>query len=78
MSEWQDAKQYVKDLLDEYYFIESYDGLGVLDRELTDSDRIEAMTILVDEVLDALSLNYWQNKMTIEFYEEVKKEINKL
>lgn len=78
MSEWQDAKQYAKDLLDKYYFIETYDGLGVLDRDLTDSDRIEAMTIAVDEVLDALSLNYWQNKMTIEFYEEVKKEINNL
>ena len=32
----------------------------------------------VDEILEALEHNMWQNKASVRYYEEVKEEINKL
>ena len=34
--------------------------------------------IAVDEILEALELNTWQNQKQIEYYQEVKQEIEKL
>jgi len=34
--------------------------------------------ICVDEIIEALSFHNWQNRNEIEYYEEVKQEIEKL
>ena len=34
--------------------------------------------IAVDEVIEALHENHWQNRLIINYWEEVKKEIEKL
>jgi len=34
--------------------------------------------IAVDEVIEALHEHHWQNRLTIDYWEEVKKEIEKL
>jgi hypothetical protein len=34
--------------------------------------------IAVDEIIEALSFHSWQNRNEIEYYEEVKQEIEKL
>ncbi len=38
----------------------------------------ELALILVDEVIEALHEHHWQNRLTIDYWEEVKKEIEKL
>ena len=38
----------------------------------------ELALILVDEILEALHENHWQNRNVIEYYKEVKQEIEKL
>lgn len=37
-----------------------------------------AAFIAVDEILNALQENQWQNRMIIDFYSEVNKELEKL
>lgn len=37
-----------------------------------------AALIAVDEILIALEGNHWQNRMIIDFYSEVNKELDKL
>ena len=39
---------------------------------------IECALICIDEMIEALRINEWQNRLVIELYEEVKQEINKL
>ena len=34
--------------------------------------------IIIDEVIEALDSNQWQNRSVIEYYREVKQEIHKL
>ena len=41
-------------------------------------DAKRGALICVDEMIEALRINEWQNRLVIEFYEEVKQEINKL
>lgn len=38
----------------------------------------ELALILVDEILEALHENHWQNRNVTEYYKEVKQEIEKL
>ncbi len=38
----------------------------------------ELALILVDEVIEALHEHHWQNRLTIDYWKEVKKEIEKL
>jgi hypothetical protein len=38
----------------------------------------ELALILVDEVIEALHEHHWQNRNVIEYYKEVKQEIEKL
>jgi len=38
----------------------------------------ELALILVDEILEALHEHHWQNRNVIEYYKEVKQEIEKL
>ena len=39
---------------------------------------IQCALIDIDNTIEALRINEWQNRLVIDFYEEVKEEINKL
>jgi hypothetical protein len=41
-------------------------------------DSIKCALIAVDEVIEALDEHHWQNKLIINYWEEVKNEINNL
>ncbi len=41
-------------------------------------DSIKCALIAVDEVIEALHEHHWQNRLTIDYWKEVKKEIEKL
>ena len=41
-------------------------------------DSIKCALIAVDEVIEALHEHHWQNRNVIEYYKEVKQEIEKL
>tara|TARA_R110001606_G_scaffold319613_1_gene466543 strand:- start:2259 stop:2450 length:192 start_codon:yes stop_codon:yes gene_type:complete len=43
-----------------------------------DPVAIECALICVDEIIEALRINDWQNRLVIDMYEEVKQELNKL
>ena len=42
------------------------------------NEGIECALIAVDEIIEALNCNQWQNKTMIDWYNEVKQEIEKL
>ena len=39
---------------------------------------IQCALIDIDNTIEALRINEWQNRLVIDFHEEVKEEINKL
>jgi hypothetical protein len=41
-------------------------------------DSIKCALIAVDEIFEALDEHHWQNKLIIDYWEEVKQEIQKL
>jgi hypothetical protein len=41
-------------------------------------DSVMCSRIAVDEVIEALHEHHWQNKLIINYWEEVKQEINNL
>ena len=41
-------------------------------------DMKKCALICIDEIIEALDCNQWQNSKIIDFYNEVKQEINKL
>jgi len=68
------AKEKAEYLVNRYDFIHTYDGLDVMDEELTMADRKKCALIALDEIRDNLPLitdiqNHWL---------DVKKEIEKL
>ena len=72
-------KEKAEELFNRFDFIYSYDGLDIMDDEFTKDDRKQCALIAVDELINqcwnyreidlGLSLEYWQ---------EVKQEIEKL
>jgi hypothetical protein len=64
-------KEKAKELLEKYDFIYTYDGLDIMDEDLTLADRKQCALIAVDEIIKevVLSSMYWQ---------EVKQEIQAL
>lgn len=48
------AKDKAQQLYDLFYFVDTHDGYGVYDKELTHDDRKECVRILVKEVVDTL------------------------
>jgi hypothetical protein len=58
-----------------YYFPEFYN-----DREYgyNEDKAKECALIAVDEVIESLHEHHWQNRNVIEYYREVKQEIEKL
>jgi len=41
-------------------------------------ESIQCSIVAVDLILDALSFHEWQNQKIIDYYQQVKQEINKL
>lgn len=41
-------------------------------------DSVMCALVAVHEVIEALHEHHWQNRLTIDYWEEVKKEIEKL
>lgn len=48
------AKEKAQQLYDLFYFVDTHDGYGEYDKELTHDDRKECVRILVKEVVDTL------------------------
>ena len=71
------AKEKAKELVDMFYNIDS-------DSKIYDDFTMKIFyaqrcaLICIDEMIEALRINEWQNRLAIELYEEVKIEINKL
>ena len=71
-------KEKAKDILDMFGFIQTYDGLDIMDDELTNKDRKECALIVVNELI-----KYSPNKPNdeydpIDYFKRVKQEIRKL
>ena len=67
-------KEKAKELLDTYLDALSY--INPLNEYLETAKILSLMC--VDEITEALEHNTWQNKDYIQFYKDVKREINKL
>ena len=44
----------------------------------SECNEIQCALIDIDNTIEALRINEWQNRLVIDFHEEVKEEINKL
>jgi hypothetical protein len=55
-----------------------YDGTWEWSSSLWRQQAKESAIIAVDEIIEALSFHSWQNRNEIEYWEQVKHEIQKL
>ena len=60
-----EAKEKAIELVERYSFLEP-------------EEAMQCAEICVDEIIEALEHHAWQNRDLIEYYNEVKQEINKL
>jgi LPS O-antigen subunit length determinant protein (WzzB/FepE family) len=66
-----DTKEKAKELIDKYFdLVEAHTA------EQQEDNARDAASITCDEVLNALEENRWQNRLMMDYWEEVKKEIN--
>jgi hypothetical protein len=56
--------------------IEQFSSVLMYDEVYEDS--IKCVLIAVDEVIEALHEHHWQNRLIIDYWQEVKQEIEKL
>ncbi len=70
-------KEKAKELVDK--FIEPTMEFDELDGYVEDKDNAKQCALIaVDEVIEALHEHHWQNRLIINYWEEVKHEIEKL
>jgi len=62
------------------YLVEDFAKLdfGLNDKIVIGVNHKKQALIAMDEIIEALSFHSWQNRNEIEYYEEVKHEIEKL
>jgi hypothetical protein len=65
-------KEKAEELVDKFLGY-AYDGISP-----AEENSKECALIAVDEVIEALHEHHWQNRLIIDYWEEVKHEINKL
>ena len=65
------TKEKAKELIDKYF-----DLVEAQTSEQQEDNARQAALITCDEVLNALEENRWQNRLMMDYWEEVKKEIN--
>ena len=76
-------KEKAKELFDKFYFVNS-ESVELITGEyemlfsLHESDAKQCALIALDEIIEALELNSWQNTKQLEYYQEIKLEIEKL
>jgi len=76
-------KEKAKELYDKFYFVNS-ESVELITGEyemlfsLHESDAKQCAIIALDEIIEALELNSWQNIKQIKYYQEIKQEIEKL
>jgi hypothetical protein len=70
-------KEKAKELLEKYDFIYTYDGLDIMDEDLTLADRKECAIITVDEIIQAMDNVMLPNPFK-QYWNKVKQEIQKL
>ena len=77
------SKEKAKELYDKFYFVNS-ESVELITGEyemlfsLHESDAKQCALIALDEIIEALELNSWQNIKQIKYYQEIKQEIEKL
>ena len=78
-------KEKALQLVNRYDFISTYDGLDIMDDELTMLDRKQCAKIAVDEMLEEILENWYGDYINIEwekdrikYWQEVKQEIEKI
>ena len=64
-------KEKAKELIDKYFEL-----VEAQTAEQQEDNARDAASITCDEVLNALEENRWQNRLIMDYWEEVKKEIN--
>ena len=64
-------KEKAKELIEKYQFVEIANYTSMFEVK-------ECALIAVDEIIDALDFNQWQNAKQIDYWKEVKQEIEKL
>ena len=68
------ARVKAQELLEKFSFVYTEDGLGVLDRDLTNNDRKECALVVANEMLETL----WdldKNEFENNYWQKVKEEI---
>jgi len=71
-------REKAKELVDTYKFVLWSEDTQCGDEILCTGIAKRCALISVDEIIEALSFHSWQNRNEIEYYEEVKHEIQKL
>jgi hypothetical protein len=71
------SKDKAKELLEKYDFIYTYDGLDIMDEDLTLADRKKCALIAVDEVIQAMDNVMFPNPFK-QYWNKIKQEIEKL
>ena len=69
------AKEKAIELVSKY---ESWVKINECQIELTERRSKQCALICVDELIESLEINTWENRKIIEYYQEVKQEIEKL
>ncbi len=70
-------KEKAKYLLEKYDLIYTYDGLDIMDEDLTLADRKQCALIAVDEIIKAMDNVMLPNPFK-QYWNKVKQEIEKL
>lgn len=68
------AKEKAQELMEKFSFVHTEDGLGVLDRDLTNNDRKQCALVVANEMLETL----WdldKNEVENNYWQKVKEEI---
>lgn len=74
-----EPKEKAKELVDKYFLeIEGADTYAFNLPSMNLFIAKKCALIAVDEIIEALDYNQWQNKNQINYYKEVKQEIEKL
>jgi hypothetical protein len=67
-----DKKEKAQELFKEYY---SYLKANLMNDEEAWEDAKVCALMAIDQIIEALDINQWQNLKVIEYYKEVKQEI---
>jgi hypothetical protein len=71
-------KEKAKELFDKFYFIYSYDGLGIMDDEFTNDDRKECALIAVEFAREFITGDLSEQFDKFIYLQDIKEEIEKL